>query len=475
MAKTAAAKKADKDAAEIEAFANFLDYYAQHPVEFVEDVIGVEPTEWQRGVLTSILTDNKIAIRSGHGVGKSALLSWIIIWWMITRYPSKIACTAPTGHQLDDVLWGELGVWIGKLPEGLKERYNLKQDRIELAENPAGAFGVARTARREQPEALQGFHSPNMLFLIDEASGVDDVIFQVGEGAMSQPGAKTIMTGNPTRVSGYFYDAFHKMRHRWATFRVNAEEVAVERPDLVDHDHIEDMELKYGKDSNVYRVRVLGDFPTSEDDVVISLSLLEAAKVRDLERIEDGVVWGLDVARFGDDRTALVKRTRNATLEPVRFWRGKDLMQIAGMVKNEYDEARLKPGAILVDVIGVGGGVVDRLSEMGLPVRGVNVAESSSVSDKYMRLRDELWFKCREWLEALDCVMVEDEELMAELCTVKYAFTSTGKVKVESKDEMKKRGLRSCDLADSFVLTFAEAGVESNWYGELPYQAPPIA
>jgi phage terminase large subunit len=466
--------QARKEVVEREAFANFLTAYSIDALAFVREVIGVEPSQWQADALAALSTDNKIAIRSGHGVGKSAFLSWVIIWWLLTHHPAKVACTAPTGHQLDDVLWGELGIWIRKLPDGLRDRFNLKDARCELVEAPKFSYAVARTARREQPEALQGFHSPNMLFIVDEASGVDDIIFQVGEGAMSQPGAKTIMTGNPTRVSGYFYDAFHKMRHRWKTFRVNAEEVAVERPELVDVGHIEDMALKYGSLSSVYSVRVLGDFPKSEDDVVIPLWLLEAAKVRDIQRIEAGVVWGLDVARFGDARTALCKRTRNSTLESIQFWRGKDLMQVAGMIMRQYEDARLKPDAILVDVIGVGGGVVDRLEEMGAPVRGVNVAESSAVAENYMRLRDELWWRAREWLEELDCVMVDDEELMAELCSVKYAYTSTGKIKVESKEDMKRRGLRSCDLADAFVLTFADSSIHSGWYGELPYEAPPI-
>jgi phage terminase large subunit len=295
-----------------------------------------------------------------------------------------------------------------------------------------------------------------MLFIVDEASGVDDIIFQVGEGAMSSHGAKTILTGNPTRTSGYFFDTHHKMRGYWKTMKVSCSDST-----RVDPKQIERMASNYGVDSNVYRVRVLGDFPAVDDDAVIPLDLCEEALIREVDMIDCPIIWGVDVARFGDDSSALAKRQGNYLLEKTRVWKGKDTMQTSGMVSEEYNQALVKPDAIYIDSIGIGAGVVDRLKELGLPVFGVNVSESPAIAEKYMRLRDELWFNTREWLQKRDVRLADDEALIGELTAPRYGFTSSGKIKVEGKDEMKKRGVVSPNRADAFNLTFAGGNVRT--------------
>lgn len=429
--------------------------WAENPTDFVTEALGVTPEGWQVEALNGIRDGDHVAIRSGHGVGKSALMAWITLWWLLTRFPAKVACTAPTAHQLQDVLWGEIAKWYRQLDPWLQGQLEVKSERVERKEGPAESFAVARTARKEQPEAFQGFHSENMLFLVDEASGVEDIIFEVGEGAMSTAGAKTLMAGNPTRPSGYFYDAFHKMRAHWLPIKVGCNESSRVSPA-----YIEKMATQYGADSNIYRVRVLGEFPTSEDDSVIPLHLCEAAKVRLVKPSEMfRPIWGVDVARFGDDRTSLAKRQSNVQLEPVKSWRGKDTMQTSGLVKKEWDmtDPIDRPSEICIDVIGLGAGVVDRLLEMGLPARGINVAESATVDERYLRLRDELWFMGRQWLVGANVKLCDDDALIAELTGPRYDITSAGKIKVESKDDMKARGLDSPDLADAWLLTFAGA------------------
>lgn len=317
--------------------------------------------------------------------------------------------------------------------------------------DPEGSFAVQRTASKDRPEALQGFHAQHLLFLVDEASGIADVVFEVGAGALSTEGAKAVLAGNPTRASGFFYDTHHRLRDRWTTQRVNSEDVQRATG------HIGDIIARYGRDSNAYRVRVLGEFPTADDEAVIPLELVEAAVARKVELLNYAPIWGLDVARFGDDRTALAKRQANVLLEPVKTWHGQDLMQTVGRLQREYEStpAPQRPAEILVDSIGLGAGVVDRALELGLPVRGINVGESAAIADNYQRLRDELWFRGREWFAGRDVGMAKDEELTAELTSPLYSFTSTGKIVVESKADMKKRGLRSPDKADAFLLTFA--------------------
>jgi len=444
---------------------------ALDPVLFVEGVLGAKPEEWQKKALYAVRDNDRVAIRSGHGIGKTAFLSWLILWWVLTRSPSRIACTANTSSQLSDILWAEVAKWHRCMPDGLKELIEVTSAKVELTGQDS--FAVARTARRETPEALQGFHSPNMLFLVDEASGVDNIIFEVGEGAMSTEGAKTVMTGNPTRTSGYFYEAFNKMKDSFFTMKVSSQDSTQVGPKF-----IEDMKVKYGEDSNIYRVRVLGEWPEADDDVVIPLHLLQSAAARDQVPADTTpVVWGLDVARFGTDKSALCKRKGNVVTEPIKSWRNKDLMEMCGIILNEYETTTWsdRPVEILIDSIGLGAGVVDRLTELDLPVRGINVAESASMGERYGRLRDELWFLGKEWFEARDCTIPEQEELIDDLSKPRFTFLSNGKLKVEGKDEMKRRGLNSPDLADAFCLTFAsrasiaKSGSAHKWNKNLSY------
>ena len=448
-----------------------LEIWYDDPVKFVKEALGVVPEPWQARTMRQIQNNDRIAVKSGHGVGKSALLAWVILWWLLTRFPSKVACTAPTSHQLDDVLWGEIAKWYRMLPDGLRVLLTVTSDKVFLNAAPQESYAVARTARKEKPEAFQGFHSSNMLFIVDEASGVDPIIFEVGEGAMSTAGAKTLLTGNPTRTSGYFYDVFNKMKKWWVTSTVSCSESS-QSTDI----YVQQMADKWGTESNVYAVRVLGEFPKDDDDAVIPRALLHSAVDRDIIiHPSEPVIWGLDVARFGSDKTALCIRKGRSMPNPIETWQGKDTMQVAGIIKGKYDKVLRfdteRPTAIMVDSIGIGAGVVDRLREMGLPVRGVNVAESASVDTLYARLRDELWFRAKDYFEGKDVTMCADDDLIEELASVKFAYTSLGKLKAESKDEMKKRGLPSPDLADAFCLTLAHNNMPGNntWNSKLVY------
>ncbi len=443
-----AAKK--KPAPQMDDAATTLKTLHDDPVLFVRTCLNAQPQQWQMEALRAIGKHDRVAIRSGHGVGKSAFLSWVILWWLLTHYPAKIAATANTAHQLSDVLWAELQKWIKHLPEGFQKQLEIKSDKINLV-SAADSFCVARTSRKEQPEALQGFHSPNMLFVCDEASGIPDIVFEVGQGSMSTPGAKTLMVGNPTRGKGFFSDAFKS--ERWNTHTVSC----LDSPQ-VSEDFIEQMAEQYGADSNIYRVRVLGLPPESDDDAVIPRHLVESATTREVEAIETVMpIWGLDVARMGGDRSALCKRRGNVVTEPIKTWRDKDLMQLCGIVLSEYEATPYpdRPSEIVIDSIGLGAGVVDRLVELDLPARGINVAESSSMGQKFVRLRDELWWLGREWLEKRDCLLPQQDDLTEELTLPRFVYTSAGKLKVESKDEMRKRGRKSPDVADAFLLTFA--------------------
>lgn len=437
------------------------DWRVNGPALFAKEALGVEPSWQQWEGSKKLVEKRRVTIRSGHGTGKSSFLSWTVLWGLICYAPCKIPCTAPTSHQLRDVLWSEIARWIRVLKKRvpyLGSQIEISSDRLTLKEMPEEAFAVARTARPEQPEALQGFHAETLLFILDEASGIPDQVYEVAEGALSTPGAFVIQVGNPTRMQGAFFDSHHKDRADWACLHWSCEDSP-----LVSPEYIERMRRRYGRDSSIYKIRVLGDFAGSPDGV-IPLHVVESAVLRDIKPVGD-YVWGVDVARFGEDRSVLAKRQGNTVHEPPKEWTGLDTMEVAGRIKNEWDntEDAKKPHTIFIDSIGIGAGVVDRLKELGLPAYGVNVAESPSSKDEYARLRDELWFRGREWFYGLDVRLCEGcDDLIAELTLPEYKILSNGKQKVEGKDELARKGVvHSPDQADAFLLTFADGRAQT--------------
>ena len=439
-------------------FTEYVARYEKNPVLWVQEVLGVEPDLWQKDFLTAIARgDRKITVRSGHGVGKSTGSSWAMLWFFTTRSPVKVVVTAPTSAQLFDALFAELKRWINELPPVWQQLITVKQDRVVFNAAPDEMFISARTSRAEQPEALQGIHSEHVMLVADEASGVPEAVFEAAAGSMSGHSAVTLLLGNPTRSSGFFYDTHNRLADEWTVFKVSC----VDSP-RVSEDYVNEMKSRYGEDSNAFRIRVLGEFPRSDDDTMIPMDLIEGATNRDVSNNPYApVVWGLDVARFGSDCSALCKRQANVVPETIRVWKDLDLMQLTGAVVAEYQalEEKHRPESILVDSIGLGAGVVDRLCELGLPARGINVSESPSFGSQYRNLRAELWGKAKAWLERRDCYLPKDDRLSGELATVRYKFASNGKLQIESKDDIRKRGLKSPDVADAFVLTFAEEAV----------------
>lgn len=434
-------------------FIDFVERYYDDPVAFCREVVGVEPDDWQITLLNAIARGERhIAVRSGHGVGKSFILAVAMLWYFLTRFPVKIVVTAPTAPQLFDALFAEVKGRVRQLPPVVQQLLEAQKERIELKGAPEEAFISARTSRAEAPEALQGIHAENVMLIIDEASGVPEAVFEAGGGSMSGENAVTIMAGNPTRVSGLFFRAFHTNRDKWFGIKVSC----LDSP-RVSAAYVQGVIDEYGEDSNQYRIRVLGEFPLSDEDTLIPRDLVEAAMDRDVMTSPTApVTWGVDVARFGSDRSVLAKR-KGETLISYKAWRNLDLMQLTGAIKAEWDATadKQKPLDIFVDSIGIGSGVVDRLRELGLPVRGINVSESPAMGQIHTNLRSELWSKGKRWLEQRNCKLPKDDQLLDELTTVRFSYASNGKLVIESKDAMRKRGLASPDIADAVLLTLA--------------------
>lgn len=467
------------------------------PLKYARQRLGMNPTTQQAEMLEAIRPEGaKVSARAGHGVGKSTSVS-AAIWWMLEcfDYP-KIPCTAPTASQLRDVLWSELGKWArysgeqsrkSDLPEELwlTSLFNINQDRIADKGAPDQWFAVARTARKENPDALQGFHASGLtisddgtgikevgtggqiMFVVEEASGVDDAIFEVAEGALSSHGARLLMVGNPTKNTGYFARSHKQDRGDFTTLHF-----ACANSPLVDPTYRTRLVRKFGEGSNVVRVRADGEFPKQDDDTLMSLEDVEACIDREIMPGGGERRLGVDVARYGNDRTAFVLRQGNV-VERCIIKAKQDTMTTAGdaiAYAREWGADR-----IFVDECGLGAGVVDRLRELKQPVVGVNVADAAPESArKYQtadgrkiladappkRLRDHLWQEMARWVrEDLPTFRDMDrdnaEDLSGELASIKYAMDSSGQLVVESKDQMKARGLRSPDIADALGLTFS--------------------
>jgi phage terminase large subunit len=453
------------------AFDALRQRYAWEPGLFVREVLGEIPDPWQDKVLKLVAQGKrKISIRSGHGVGKTTLLAWLVVWFLCTRFPQKTAITAPTSGQLFDALWPEIGKWVKRLEKPLQERFEITGDRIRLKAAPEESFVSAKTSRAETPEAMAGVHSENVLLLFDEASGIPEPVFEAAAGSMSTANSITILTGNPTRSSGTFYDT-HNLLPDWETLHVSC----VDSP-RVTQDFINDFKLKYGEDSNQYRVRVLGEFPLADEETVIPMSWIKDAAQRegspDAFRAVSGV-WGLDVSRSGSNKTVLLRRHGSTVLPNIMEWQGKNTMETCAVVVQEFQSIPHKPVEILVDSVGVGGGVADRLMELGLPVRAINVGESPMLrADEFVNLRAELWWTMREWFEQKNCSIPRHEKLVKELASVQLK-PSARKIQIESKAEMKARGVDSPDYADALMLTFAST-VGVALYGWNPVRNQPL-
>src|SRR6185295_1207704 len=311
-----------------------VEQYGRQPNAFFREVLGISPDPWQAEANRAVAAGHRrLAIRSGHGVGKGRWLSGVIVWFCCTRLPFKVGVTAPSAPQLHDALMGDVRATFRSLPPAWSELFDVDLDRIKLKARPDDCFVTARTSRADNPESLQGLHSENLLLVVDEASGVPEQVFESAAGSMSTPRAITLLASNPTRASGFLWRCFNMEPEKWWLRKVSCHESP-----RVDPAFIAEIANRYGEDSNQYRIRVMGDFPLADDDVLIPADLVDSAMERSAESLHlANEIWGVDVARFGADQSVLVKRRGNVVPEPPRRWQGIDTMQLAGILRAEYD------------------------------------------------------------------------------------------------------------------------------------------
>lgn len=425
-------------------------HYVENPGDFVEDVLRVKPEPWQRQVLQELARGRNVVVRSGHGVGKTAVAAWAILWKLACFPRARVPATAPTQHQLFDILWPEVIKWIERAH--LFDLFSWTGTRVAVRGHEKSWFAVARTA--SAPEKLAGQHADHLLYVVDEASGIEDETWHVIDGARTSFGAVVLAIGNPTRRSGGFFDAFHRHRKFWSPFKVSAE-----GSPRVSQQWVQEMREKWGPDSDVYRVRVLGEFPQGEADAFIPLELAEACVYRDVP--EGGPAeLGVDVARYGDSETVIVARHGLKVLW-LRAYRKKGVPEVVGLVfgaakdlreQTEADKIRVK-----VDDTGIGAGVTDGLRELAREERWLEVVPvnfGDPGDEHYYDTTAQMWGRIRELMVQGQLSLPRDDDLIGQLTTRRYKVDPRGRIRLESKEEMRRRGLPSPDRADALVMAF---------------------
>jgi hypothetical protein len=371
-----------------------------------------------------------------------------IHWFMSTRPDPAVVVTANTATQLSTKTWRELK----KLNETALNRswYNITATTMSLIGAEETWFASAIPWTEHRSEAFAGTHEQHVLYLFDEASAIPNIIWEVSEGAMSTPGSRWCVYGNPTRNSGAFFECFNKMKHRWYTMRVDSRTAKMTDKELIKQ-WIED----YGEDSDFVRIRVKGEFPRSGDNQFIDLeSINNCFSYKASGHELQALVMGVDVARYGDDQTVFCIR-QGRKVHPLRKWRGIDTMQTASYIAEVYNELQLD--RIFIDGGGVGGGVVDRVKQLIPPNKVQEILSQSSTRNKvvYFNKRAEMWGDMRDAIRA-GMELPEDIDLKTDLSGVNYGFTATQQIQLEKKEDMKRRGMASPDSGDSLALTFAE-------------------
>lgn len=461
-----------------------MAYWRLNPVEAVKDWFGITPEDYQGEIINGILgpgSGSRESVKSGHGVGKTSVEAFCAWIYLNTRANSRVVATAPTQSQLKDILWPEAAKWHQRAQDRGIEIFNLwdiNETHIRSKDSPKTWFATARTSNK--PENLQGFHGDNILVLVDEASGVQQNVFEVIEGILTGADengleAKLLMCGNPTQTSGEFYNSFNRNKELYSRFTVSGD---VQKPKdknggkiytskRVSQAYRDTMARKYGLSSSVYDVRVRGLFPSMADDVVIPIEWAERAQFIELphlDQIADPATLVMDVSRFGGDETTLGCFRRGHCLW-MKTWPQTSVNHCIDILFEHHKQSPVNVVRIIVDEPGVGGGVIDGARRVGLPITpyygggALQVERGDPEEDVRMfanrRARD--WWNVRRLLEHGKVHIPEDETLVNQLASVKYEYNSREKIQIESKGDMRLRlgDDASPDRADTIVMGLA--------------------
>ena len=441
------------------------------------------PRDWQRALLAELgrrlregyeigdLLPILLARASGHGVGKSTVAAWVILWGLSTMPNARVVVTANTNSQLRTKTWPEVTKWLRLMINRNCFKATATAVFSTQAERERLWRADAIPWSEENTEAFAGLHNKGrrVILIFDEASAIADKIWEVSEGALTDEDTEIIWLafGNPTRNTGRFRECFGRFRHRWDCGHIDSRTV-----EGTNKAQLEQWVRDYGEDSDFVRVRVKGVFPHAGSMQFIGSDLVEAAASSDRRPLlvrDEPLILGADIARFGDDSTVIrFRRGRDArTIPPIKL-RGADTMQVAARIADESSLHRID--AIFIDGGGVGGGVVDRCRQIGLRVTEVQFGARSDRAPVgqerpigYANKRSEIWGAMRDWLAG--ATIDNDPELIADLTGVEYGYVlrdGRDAIQLERKEDMKRRGLASPDNGDALALTFSYPVIASS-------------
>lgn len=450
---------------------NFTEKIRKDPVYFVKEGFGHDLWEKQRDVILSVMGNKYTTVRSCNGIGKSFIAADVVLWFLCTLKNSIVLTTAPTFRQVEAILWREINNTYSKA------LWTLGGTILNTSLSISDKWYAAGLSTNN-PSRFQGYHASHILIIVDEAAGVDEPIFEAIEGNLSSQYSRLLLIGNPTNLAGTFYSSFKNPNYKqiaisafdtpnFTTFGIKVEDIrsgnwknkivsSLPRPYLITPEWVADKYEKWGEDSPMWQARVMGQFPEQGEDTLIPLHKIEKAAMSDLEPNDnDSEVIGADIARFGADKTELARRKGKRIFE-IKEYSGMDTMatsNILSVFSNTYPHA-----AVVIDDVGIGAGVTDRMRQLNpyKTIIGLNVGLPAKNTEMFANLRAEMYWGLRERFMNEDIAIPDDEDLKSQLANLKFKYTPRGQVQIESKEDMKKRGLSSPDKADAVALSFVD-------------------
>ena len=449
---------------------------------FVENVLHYNLWSKQREILDSLSVNERTACKSAHGTGKTLVAACGLVWWLYTRKPSLVFSTAPTDPQVEKLLWKEVNVAYAKLPAELRAMGRCLTKELKLAPDH---FAFGRST--DDPENLQGQHSPHLMVIVDEAASVTDDMFKIIDTFAAGGEYRELYIGNPTSPEGRFYRAFQNAEMGYNRISIPAAETPAwtgenvpesVKSQLIQQERVAKWALDWGIDSATYQSRVLAEFPESDaTTVLVPLTWLEAAQGREVEYGPEPILqMGLDVARYGDDRTSLCWR-KGRVLQRLESRAKLSTQEVAGWCAEEARQLSADNGGAALQVLvdeGGNPGIIDLLLALDIPnvtFEGVAFGSSATDNEKHSNRRNEMMWSIREWFKPdnnePDTIIAATgdavERFVAQASSIKYTYDSKARPAVERKDDMKKRGLPSPDELDAVALAFAPRVHSNVW------------
>lgn len=428
-------------------------FYREHPIEFVQHMFGVEPTEQQKDLILEAVSPNaRVAVKSCTSSGKTATLSWLTYYFLICFPNCRGLVTAPTASQLFRVFRSELVLWHTRMNPVFADMFEIMSEKVFVKGRKDTQYCSWVTGSADNKESFAGLHADKVFLFVDEASALPSEIFDTLYGTLSFGDTSFCLVSNPVRAEGSFYNIFQIPDDKSVWSRLTFD--AFGSPN-VDKDWIEEMRSYYGEDSDFWKMRVLGEFPLMSEAQFIAVDLVDRAVnnvVMQPDYIHHPRVMGCDVARFGSDCSVIVDR-QGPKIHNILSFKGIDTVSFSEKILAYYNSNQRQFSCIAIDGMGVGGGVVDNLKRFDLPIMEVTASGTAPDFKTYANVRAQLWGEMKHWLAYAD--LPNNQELRDSLVAINYGFNNKMQILLEAKKEMKKRGKASPDIPDALSFTFA--------------------